>query len=371
MASTRDTSIDEPKSSARHFTVNQATREHLDSMNFRRKSPPAATSVASAAINGNSTMQVPKPSSGVSSRSHTGPTLKGLLGLSTCNSGFLSSLLADVAQAKEDIISAHATSKRSNDDTATGSSSPIKRRRISVLNASPSPSAVSSSSSASVNNGNGSVTAAAVRGGATEQTNKALDAEAILKKPAQFLDLLWEESWLAPPAPHQLLPLAMQRSLVAAIAPPRILPPQAPVVVAVRAKLPATVSETFDPSLHEDSAPAARAGQSDESTSNKEDSFGWFVSMDEDDDDDDGANDEDDTSDGYMRCCYHRRSSLLASCHSFASASTAPADPYFHKESTDCLAFSASTAPKASNHDAQVEWAKAADTVDDVLGDLF
>lgn len=36
------------------------------------------------------------------------------------------------------------------------------------------------------------------------------------------------------------------------------------------------------------------------------------------------------------------------------------------------LAFKAPTAPKAPhNHDAEVEWAKAADTVDDVLGDFF
>ena len=35
------------------------------------------------------------------------------------------------------------------------------------------------------------------------------------------------------------------------------------------------------------------------------------------------------------------------------------------------LAFSAATAPNAASYDAEVEWAKAADTVDDVLGDFF
>lgn len=35
------------------------------------------------------------------------------------------------------------------------------------------------------------------------------------------------------------------------------------------------------------------------------------------------------------------------------------------------LAFKAHTAPKADNYDAELEWAKAADTVDDVLGDFF
>lgn len=45
---------------------------------------------------------------------------------------------------------------------------------------------------------------------------------------------------------------------------------------------------------------------------------------------------------------------------------------------TDCcfksandLAFVAPTAPKADNHDAQIQFALAADTVDDVLGDFF
>ena len=47
-------------------------------------------------------------------------------------------------------------------------------------------------------------------------------------------------------------------------------------------------------------------------------------------------------------------------------------DPYASDISgTSCLAFQAPTAPKASNYDAEVEWAKAADTVDDVLGDFF
>ena len=47
------------------------------------------------------------------------------------------------------------------------------------------------------------------------------------------------------------------------------------------------------------------------------------------------------------------------------------ADPYAAACGVQGLAFQAHTAPKASNHDAEVEWAKAADTVDDVLGDFF
>jgi hypothetical protein len=45
-------------------------------------------------------------------------------------------------------------------------------------------------------------------------------------------------------------------------------------------------------------------------------------------------------------------------------------DPYTSSK-TSSLAFTAPTAPKASNYDAELEWAQAADTVDDVLGDFF
>lgn len=48
-----------------------------------------------------------------------------------------------------------------------------------------------------------------------------------------------------------------------------------------------------------------------------------------------------------------------------------PVDASSNKERYSDLAFSAITAPKRQNHDAEVEWAKAADTVDDVLGDFF
>jgi len=47
-------------------------------------------------------------------------------------------------------------------------------------------------------------------------------------------------------------------------------------------------------------------------------------------------------------------------------------DPYQRNTSSLDLAFTAPTAPKRiSNVEAEVEWAKAADTVDDVLGDFF
>jgi hypothetical protein len=43
-------------------------------------------------------------------------------------------------------------------------------------------------------------------------------------------------------------------------------------------------------------------------------------------------------------------------------------DPYYNPKD---LAFSAQVAPKAENYDAELEWATAADTVDDVLGCFF
>ncbi len=43
----------------------------------------------------------------------------------------------------------------------------------------------------------------------------------------------------------------------------------------------------------------------------------------------------------------------------------------YKSSSTNDLAFVAPTAPKADNHDAQIQFALAADTVDDVLGDFF
>ena len=45
-------------------------------------------------------------------------------------------------------------------------------------------------------------------------------------------------------------------------------------------------------------------------------------------------------------------------------------DPY-QDAAKNTLAFSAATAPCADDHADEVEWAKAADTVDDVLGDFF
>jgi hypothetical protein len=204
------------------------------------------------------------------------------LGLSTCNSGFLSSLLADVAIAKQQILQANkrtsATASFVVDDE------PIKRRRISTETCSPT--------------------------AAVQQTNK----------PLNILDLLWEESWLAPPR----YGFALLNHSAAG---------QRPVH-----SIPATVSESFQDLDEADTRVVATKPCA--STMESEDHFGWFVDM-----DDDGVG---------MVCddSHH--------CHKPAS------------QSRGSLAFSAPIAPKqASHNDAQVEWAKAADTVDHVLADLF
>jgi hypothetical protein len=66
-------------------------------------------------------------------------------------------------------------------------------------------------------------------------------------------------------------------------------------------------------------------------------SFGWFVDLDDNDDE-----------------------------QTVEATSSLP-----YTVSSDDLAFQARPAPKRVNDDAEVEWAKAADTVDDVLGDFF
>ena len=47
------------------------------------------------------------------------------------------------------------------------------------------------------------------------------------------------------------------------------------------------------------------------------------------------------------------------------------AAPAYEPAQTSDLAFKAPTAPKGENYDAELQWATAADTVDDVLGDFF
>ena len=87
----------------------------------------------------------------------------------------------------------------------------------------------------------------------------------------------------------------------------------------------------------------------------KEGEYGWFVSM-EDDDDDDNI-----TNTLQQQQQQQQQPTLCAAATTSQPAGQTPSD----------LAFTAMTAPKHVNHDAEVEWARAADTVDDVLGDFF
>jgi len=96
--------------------------------------------------------------------------------------------------------------------------------------------------------------------------------------------------------------------------------------------LPATVSES---SCSQDLTRESGRHVSDPENNTKE-SYGWFVEM-------DGTE-----------------------CRNYNTY-----DVSSYSRTNSDLAFSAPTAPTGKNHDREVEWAKAADTVDDVLGDFF
>lgn len=117
-------------------------------------------------------------------------------------------------------------------------------------------------------------------------------------------------------------------------------------------RLPATVSESSCTSnnLTRTSMPAAQVNETTPTQSNNtegekhvpKDSYGWFVDM------DDTVDDNLDSAEEARRKC---RADTIAK---------------------DDLSFAAAIAPKRQSElEDEVEWAKAADTVDDVLGDLF
>jgi len=102
--------------------------------------------------------------------------------------------------------------------------------------------------------------------------------------------------------------------------------------------LPATVSNSSCENLSSLTRSNSDRLLSDTETSTK-DSYGWFVETEEEE------------------CAIALIHYALNGCKKIASTST--------------LSFSAVTAPKRVNYDAELEWAQAADTVDDVLGDFF
>ena len=96
-------------------------------------------------------------------------------------------------------------------------------------------------------------------------------------------------------------------------------------------QLPATISATScNPTLTRKVSDL----QTSHTENTEKESYGWFVEMDEE-----------------------------------YAHDAAPA--YENLSRSNDLAFKAPTAPKAENYDAELAWAKAADTVDDVLGDFF
>lgn len=100
----------------------------------------------------------------------------------------------------------------------------------------------------------------------------------------------------------------------------------------VKDDLPSIVSRSFST----DNIPDSMLQQASHDDSD-DCGFGWYVDMDSDDDVDNRT----------------------------------ITDPYKSASSITPLAFSAQTAPKAVDQVAEVEWAKAADMVDEVLGDFF
>ncbi|CAB9497388.1 expressed unknown protein [Seminavis robusta] len=105
--------------------------------------------------------------------------------------------------------------------------------------------------------------------------------------------------------------------------------------------LPATVSDSSCSTTKQQDLTRGsdqQASELSETTLNKE-SYGWFVELDDGDDD---------------------------------TPVVPTTIPTSRSDTSLDLAFSASTAPKrVSNYEAELEWAQAADTVDDVLGDFF
>ena len=95
--------------------------------------------------------------------------------------------------------------------------------------------------------------------------------------------------------------------------------------------LPATVS---DSSCYAGLTRANLVRQASIPENSRKESFGWFVDLDDN-----------------------------------QTVEVNPSLPY--AVSSDSLAFQAPTAPKRINDDAELEWAQAADTIDDVLGDFF
>ncbi|CAJ1929242.1 unnamed protein product [Cylindrotheca closterium] len=245
--------------------------------------------------------------------------------ISSYNSDFLSGLFADVAKITE--MADSGSTKRSCPEPATtvaeqntNLESPTKKRRTLLS------SSVSRCNCSSYN----------LSDLATSHSTKAVieeSREVFLPSPTQprFLANSIERNPLATVTQSgRQDSLAYQLDCVSGPECPKLSTENAAVVAFPN--LPATVS---------DSSCAAgltrgsqiKQGSSPEKQPYKE-SFGWFVDLDD-----------------------HQRNEG----HTVSSYSVFCPD----------LAFQAPTAPNATHNDAAVQWAKAADTVDDVLGDFF
>ncbi len=231
------------------------------------------------------------------------------VGLSTYNSAFLSGLFADIAKANE----------AQDESRTTGAPSPCKKSRVSMTK---------SISRCEKSFANLHVAAAA---DIVENALPIFAAPVTALQRSVASTLARDDS------------LSYQLHCVSSASSNESDSSQAAAIGKIAfPHLPATVSN-YSCALNNASLTRPTSGQLlPESETDSKESYGWFVTFDEDDQDS-------------------------------APFTTASSAVPFSSTSTFCdLAFSAVTAPKrSSQHDSEVEWAKAADTVDDVLGDFF
>ena len=244
--------------------------------------------------------------------------------LSSCNSEFLSDLFADIANANA------GEEELSEDDSRLDSTKSVKKCRLSmsrsISRCGKSFANLSVVTDASSQDPNISPTAVNFFHGPVTTTSGSYSSK----------DMPVTNTWLPRNSSisyqnqsHRVSSSSSNESESGASAQIRVAFPY----------LPATVSNSSCNNLS--SLTRSNSGRPlSDTESHMKDCYGWFVETDED------------------TACV--ADSVVSAIKAY-NTTIAPAD----------LAFSAVTAPKRSDYDAELEWAQAADTVDDVLGDFF
>jgi hypothetical protein len=231
--------------------------------------------------------------------------------LSTVNSAFLSGLFADVAQVHQDLFT-------EDSDPRTNQSLPAKKSRVSMT------TAMSRCGKSMMSLRNALVSPPSSPDSSSADTANLFD---VLSFPAaRSTDLERKDSLL-----FQLHCVSSSSSNESSVAPSTKTNLDAAMLDFPH--LPATISATSCNTLTRHPSDL----QPSTTEKSQKECYGWFVEMEQEDE------------------------------NVPTSTTTAP----YVSTSVVELAFKAPTALKASHLDAEVEWAKAADTVDDVLGDFF